>query len=225
MIPQLISCTDIAIVDRDTWTRQGNFSASGHDGEIGLLAWLPNGLYLASSGKDDQIIVWETEGRQPVTRVKVNGGTVTGLEFSPTDNALSWACVDGTFNTWTDPIPAEKPHPARQPRVHATRQNGLGDGAEGFGQLEADDDDVGEDLMDFDNDDWIIDDEEGGGVNYKDREASPNLGNGVREVGQWERFQLEVRLELTGSGRCGPSYSRDHESAGGIPAWINGDAQ
>lgn len=110
---------------------------------------------------------------------------MTGLEFSPTDNALSWACVDGTFSTWTDPVPAEKPHPARQPRVHATRQNGLGENGEGFGQLEGeDDDDMGEDLADFDNDDWIIDDEEGGGVNYKDREASPNLGNGVREVGE-----------------------------------------
>jgi WD40 repeat protein len=32
------------------------------------LAWSPNGLYLASSGKDDQIIIWETEGRQPVAR-------------------------------------------------------------------------------------------------------------------------------------------------------------
>jgi chromosome transmission fidelity protein 4 len=59
---------DIAIVDRDSWTRQGNFSASGHDGEIGLLAWSPNGMYLASSGKDDQIIVWETESKRPVSR-------------------------------------------------------------------------------------------------------------------------------------------------------------
>ena len=118
-----------------------------------------------------------------VIRVKVNGGTVTGLEFSPTDNALSWACIDGTFNTWTDPVPAEKSHPAQQPRVHATRQNGLGDGGEGLKQLDGeDDDDMGEDLADFDNDDWIVDDEDGG--KYRERETSPNVGNGVREVGK-----------------------------------------
>ena len=108
---------------------------------------------------------------------------MTGLEFSPKDNALSWACVDGTFNTWTEPVPADKPHPAEQPRVHATRQQGLGD--EGDSALPLDDDeDFGEDLADFDNDDWIIDDEGPGGVKYKERESSPGLGNGVREVGE-----------------------------------------
>jgi len=149
---------------------------------------------------------------------------VTGLEFSPTDNALSWACVDGTFSTWTDPVPAEKPHPARQPRVHATRQNGLGENGEGFGQLEGeDDDDMGEDLADFDNDDWIIDDEEGG-VNYKDREASPNLGNGVREVGESSIRTSETAFSFVlPSGSAWSSWH--NKSASGLPAGIDGDAE
>lgn len=178
---------DIAIVDRDSWSRQGMFTTAGHDGEIGLLAWSPNGLYLASSGKDDQVIIWETETRQPVTRIRVPGGLVTALEFSPIDNAISWTCIDGTFSTWIDPVPAEKPHPAHQPRVHGTRLRGLEQG-DGLVSLEEDDDDddqdgnldLGHGLRDLDNDDWIIDDEDG--VNYKDRGASPELGAGVREV-------------------------------------------
>ena len=128
---------------------------------------------------------------------------MTGLEFSPKDNALSWACVDGTFNTWTEPVPADKPHPAEQPRVHATRQQGLGD--EGDSALPLDDDeDFGEDLADFDNDDWIIDDEGPGGGKYKERETTPGLGNGVREVGM-SRSSREPYLNRSYPGLLGQS--------------------
>jgi hypothetical protein len=136
---------------------------------------------------------WATLDSCLRNRIKVTGGIVTGLEFSPTDNAISWTCLDGTFSTWQDPIPAELAHPARLPRVHATRQQGLeGELVDG---IEADEDDLmGEDLEMEDNDDWIVDDNDG--AIYKERAVTPNGEGGMREVGKHDRWRHALRMIL-----------------------------
>lgn len=145
---------EIAIVDRDKWAKSGTFSTDGHDAEIGLLAWSPNGKYLASSAKDDQIIVWSAETRKPVSRTRTDGKIVTGLEFSPTDNALSFTTTGGNFYAWQDVVPSSLAHPAKAPK-----------NANGFEMLGDDDDVDGEDAiegghLDLDDDGWIEHDEE-----------------------------------------------------------------
>lgn len=143
---------EIAIVDRDKWAKTGTFSTDGHDAEIGLLAWSPNGKYLASSAKDDQIIVWSAETRKPVSRTRTDGKVVTGLEFSPTDNALSFTTTGGNFYAWQDVVPSSLAHPARAPKT-----------ANAFEMLGDDDDvdgDDGGDGLDLDDDGWIEHDEE-----------------------------------------------------------------
>lgn len=171
---------EIAIVDRDKWSKTGTFSTDGHDAEIGLLAWSPNGKYLASSAKDDQIIIWDADTRKPVSRTKTDGKIVTGLEFSPNDNALAFTTTGGNFYAWQDVVPSNHPHPAKAPK------NGL--------EMLGDDDDVdGDDANDGDNfdldddDGWIEHDEDedvgpDGLTKYRVRGESVDPG-GVKEIG------------------------------------------
>ena len=174
---------EIAIVDRDKWSKSGTFSTDGHDAEIGLLAWSPNGKYLASSAKDNQIIVWHTDTRKPVSRTKTDGKTVTGLEFSPTDNTLAFTTTGGNFYAWQDVVPSNHPHPAKAPK------SGL--------EMLGDDDDVdgedanGGDEFDLDDDAWIENDEEedvgpDGMTKYRIRGESIDA-EATKEIGKLDR--------------------------------------
>jgi chromosome transmission fidelity protein 4 len=175
---------EIAIVDRDKWSKTGTFSTDGHDAEIGLLAWSPNGKYLASSAKDNQIIIWDADTRKPVARTKTDGKIVTGLEFSPNDNALAFTTTGGNFYAWQDVVPSNHPHPAKAPKT------GL--------EMLGDDDDVdGDDANDGDNfdldddDGWIEHDEDedvgpDGLTKYRVRGESVDPG-GVKEIGTFRQ--------------------------------------
>lgn len=201
---------EIAIVDRDTWAKTGTFSTDGHDAEIGLLAWSRNGKYLASSARDDQIIVWSAETRKPVSRTRTDGKIVTGLEFSPTDNALSFTTTGGNFYAWQDVVPTSLAHPAKTPK----NPNGL--------EMLADDDDVdgedegdGGDLGLDDDDGWIENDDEDG-VAFGERGESVEPV-GTREIGGSRRGCCMCAI-LTAMVM---DRSRYRESASGFPARIN----
>lgn len=176
---------EIAIVDRDKWAKSGTFSTDGHDAEIGLLSWSPNGKYLASSARDDQLIIWNAETRKPVARMKTDGNIVSGLEFSPTDNTLSFTTTGGNVYVWQDVVPADLPHPARVPR-----------GANGLDMLAEDDDIDGDEDMDnliLDDDAWIDHDEDedvghAGQTNYRVRGESVDGEIGMKEMGKYMVF-------------------------------------
>ncbi|KAG8903969.1 hypothetical protein FRB99_002448 [Tulasnella sp. 403] len=59
---------EIAVISKNGWTKTGTFSVDGHASEITSLAFSSNGNYLASTGKDNQIIIWDTESKRPVLR-------------------------------------------------------------------------------------------------------------------------------------------------------------
>ncbi|KAJ9120184.1 hypothetical protein QFC22_003083 [Naganishia vaughanmartiniae] len=177
---------EIAIVDRDKWAKSGTFSTDGHDAEIGLLAWSPNGKYLASSARDDQLIIWNAETRKPVARMKTDGNIVSGLEFSPTDNTLSFTTTGGNVYVWQDVIPSGLPHPAKAPR-----------GANGLDMLAEDDDMDGDDDLDnliLDDDAWIEHDEDedvghDGKTNYRVRGESVDGEVEMKEMVGVEKAQ------------------------------------
>jgi chromosome transmission fidelity protein 4 len=58
---------NIAVLSRDTWKPQVSF-VSGHFGEITDIAWSPNGAYMASSGMDDKVIIWESKKQTIIAR-------------------------------------------------------------------------------------------------------------------------------------------------------------
>jgi chromosome transmission fidelity protein 4 len=48
------------------WEKQIIFK-SGHTGQITDLAWSPNGAYLASSGTDGKVHIWQTKDQTIIT--------------------------------------------------------------------------------------------------------------------------------------------------------------
>ena len=50
----------------DAWEKQIIFK-NGHAGQITDLAWSPNGAYLASSGTDGKVHIWQTKDQTIVT--------------------------------------------------------------------------------------------------------------------------------------------------------------
>ena len=174
---------EIAIVDRDSWTKSTGrgFSEGGHDSEVGILVWSPNGRFLASSGRDGNLILWETNSRKPVTRTKVNGKIITDLRWSPVDNSLVYGTVDGGFFLWEEAIPAEYGHPAQintsKRRQHQTnvRNNG-GAGEQGIAQR---------------GDDAFFDDVDAG-IDGQGRDEEHMNGLGGIEDGQGEDIDLDM---------------------------------
>ena len=51
---------DIQLVAMDGWEKQVIFK-NGHTGNITDLAWSPNGAYLASSGSDGKVHIWQAK--------------------------------------------------------------------------------------------------------------------------------------------------------------------
>jgi hypothetical protein len=109
-------------------------------------------------------------------RYKNPNGTITSLNFSPTDNCITYTTISGHFITWNEPIPADHPHPAKAGQKRAPR------GADTTDALFDDEEGEGEDLAELE-DDWIEDDVgDGNGMKYGERERS--VGFGAKEVGK-----------------------------------------
>jgi chromosome transmission fidelity protein 4 len=51
---------DVQLVSMDGWEKQIVFK-SAHSGHITDLAWSPNGAYLATSGTDGKVHIWQTK--------------------------------------------------------------------------------------------------------------------------------------------------------------------
>jgi len=57
---------DIQLVAMDGWEKQVVFK-NGHTGNITDLAWSPNGAYLASSGSDGKVHIWDAKDQTIIT--------------------------------------------------------------------------------------------------------------------------------------------------------------
>lgn len=93
------------------------------------MSFSSNGLYLASAGKDGQVIIWDTASEKTVARCgscahfqgfilltenlhsyKVST-SIVDIAWSPISNLLAWTDMEGALVRWTNPIPSNLPSP------------------------------------------------------------------------------------------------------------------
>ncbi len=74
---------------------------TAHTDTIRALAYSPDGRLLASAGKDQSIILWDTQTNQPVGQ-HLQGHTnwINALTFSPDSKILLSVSIDGTVRRW-----------------------------------------------------------------------------------------------------------------------------
>ncbi|WVQ98084.1 hypothetical protein IAU59_005206 [Kwoniella sp. CBS 9459] len=156
---------EIGIIGREGWIKQTTFSHDGPKVPVGELAWSPNGKYLASSA-GSTIYIWSAQSRQVIAKHVNAEGAISGIAFSPKSNLIAYTSLDGSFNRWTNPIPAGHPDPFSSEQQEAKRLEKLLDDDEAEDGQDLDMEDKGEDLVDddlFGDDGWIVDDEGGFG--------------------------------------------------------------
>ena len=97
-----------------TWAEVARLK-DGHMGDVSLVTFSPNGLYIATCGMDKAVLIWDLRQTPPavVRRLKVTDD-VTGCEWrSGADtNGLAVLLYDGQIAMWTSPVPRRMPPPA-----------------------------------------------------------------------------------------------------------------
>lgn len=126
----ILNALDIKVLDRDTW-KVSYILKDGHSKPVSLIAWSPNGNYLASSGTfstrnsthpstiqlefnlkglDNQVLIWDTTSKVSLHKHK-HDVFMSGMSWSPKANALALIDVSGRFGIWENPVPSKFPNP------------------------------------------------------------------------------------------------------------------
>lgn len=107
------SIRDIVVYDRIEWKKQVMFT-SGHSGAITDMSWSPNGAYLASSGQDNKIVIWETKSQKLVKTIDVPL-YAQQVVWHPHKNVISWTTHDGELYTQEDVLSPGHDSPCTRP--------------------------------------------------------------------------------------------------------------
>ncbi len=95
---------EIQLVSVHEWKVQ-RFLADGHTGDITALAWSSNGAMLATAGKDNNILLWQTSSASIISRYERYQG-VMDLAWHPTSNILSFTTEGGEVYIHDGFVPA-----------------------------------------------------------------------------------------------------------------------
>ena len=74
---------------------------SGHQGDILVIAYAPNGKILASAGRDETVRLWNPKTGENLATLTGHGGLVTGVAFSPDGKQLVSGSGDATVRLWS----------------------------------------------------------------------------------------------------------------------------
>ena len=96
---------EVRLLQKGTWELETELKGA-HSDLVSLVAYSPNGLYLASAGKDGKIYVWDLESKETIGFIVV-AGDVTSLKWCPHENALVFmSSNEGFVCKWSTPVPA-----------------------------------------------------------------------------------------------------------------------
>ena len=104
----------VHILERGTWNPT-SMLLNGHSKEVSLVAWSPNGQYLATGGLDKQIFLWQLNIADSLDRYRADS-VPNDLMWSPKDNALAFLDENGQLGLWNAPVPAHLPSPTSDPQ-------------------------------------------------------------------------------------------------------------
>lgn len=84
---------DIVVVSVEDGEKQKTFKG-GHLGDITAMAWSPNGALLASAGRDDRLVIWETKTQKQIKRNDYE--KITQVTWQPkSQNIFNWSNTEG----------------------------------------------------------------------------------------------------------------------------------
>jgi len=103
---ELVASSENRVILQDAPARTSNLEApimqlTGHPGDIFSLKFHPNGQYLASSGFDRQIFLWNVYGEcENIGVLSGHTGAVMDLQFSTDGDTIYTASTDKTICFW-----------------------------------------------------------------------------------------------------------------------------
>jgi chromosome transmission fidelity protein 4 len=100
----------IVAFERLSWEKTAELDGA-HSGPVAAVSFSPNGLYLASAGSDQALVIWDFNERKVLAK-RVLPGVATGLAWHPSANALTVITEDGELGVWDGPVPKGLPGPA-----------------------------------------------------------------------------------------------------------------
>lgn len=96
---------EVRLLQRGTWELETELKGA-HSDLVSLVAYSPNGLYLASAGRDHKIYVWDLAKKDTIGFTDVQGH-VTSMRWCPGENALVFiSSSEGTLCKWSTPVPS-----------------------------------------------------------------------------------------------------------------------
>jgi serine/threonine protein kinase/Tol biopolymer transport system component len=73
----------------------------GHDGGVGTVAWSPDGQYIASNGRTDQLVrVWQANSGELLQSFAGHSNTVTAVSWSADSQVVASSSYDSTLKLW-----------------------------------------------------------------------------------------------------------------------------